>query len=268
MPGQACFRVSVILGLPQLLRACAFDSGKLVSGLLRLSAMTGSGNSIVEDRDVVGGVVRKTFPTVSKLFACIVAMTMGCSSQPMPDPRLAADAFADAAARGDAEAIHSMLDEEARLALSPQDVRRLVADQRKELEDQAKAIRSKDARVKASATLRYADGEDVIVDLEDDGQFRIASADALPSGARTPEQALDKLRRVLARRSYGGLMRVLSSQTRGAMENELRSLVKALENPEELEVQQSGEKATVRLPGGHLIWLRREEGTWRIDDIQ
>jgi predicted nucleic acid-binding Zn-ribbon protein len=185
----------------------------------------------------------------------------------MPDPRAAADAYADAASRGDADAIYDMLDEDARRALTREDVRKLVADQRKELADQAKAIRSTEARVQASARIRFADGEDAVLDLSENGHFLVASADALPAGARTPTQALDQLRRVLARRSYAGLLRVLSTPTRSAMENDLRSLVEGLENPEELDVQQSGETATVRVPGGHLILLRREGGTWRIDDI-
>ncbi len=197
----------------------------------------------------------------------MVAFAPGCLYQRMPDPRAAADVYADAASRGDADAIYDMLDEDARRALTREDVRKLVADQRKELADQAKAIRSTEARVQASARIRFADGEDAVLDLSESGHFLVASADALPAGARTPTQALDQLRHVLARRSYAGLLRVLSTPTRSAMENDLRSLVEGLENPEELDVQQSGETATVRVPGGHLILLRREGGTWRIDDI-
>lgn len=197
----------------------------------------------------------------------VTLVASGCFHQHMPDPRAAADQYAEAAAKGDADTIYEMLDEDARRALTRDDVHKLVADQRKELADQAKGIRSKDARIEASARVQYADGEDAVLDLGEDGRFYVASADALPAGARTPVQALDQLRRVLARRSYAGLMRVLSKQTRSAMENDLRSLVEGLENPEELEVQQSGETATVRVPGGHMIRLRREAGTWRIDDI-
>ena len=196
-----------------------------------------------------------------------LATASGCLYQHMPDPRAAAELYADAASRGDVNAIYAMLDEEARLALTLDDVRRLVDDQRQELADQAKAIRSKTSRVHASARIRFQDGEDAVLDLSEDGYFRIASADALPAGARTPTQALEQLRRVLARRSYAGLLRVLSATTRSTMENDVRSLVEGLENPEELDVQQSGDSATVRIPGGRLIWLRREDGTWRIDDI-
>lgn len=203
------------------------------------------------------------------LLTCLamVAFAPGCLYQRMPDPRAAANAYADAASRGDADAIYDMLDDDARRALTREDVRKLVADQRKELADQAKAIRSTESRVRASARIRFADGEDAVLDLSESGHFLVASADALPAGARTPAQALDQLRHVLARRSYAGLVRVLSTPTRSAMENDLRSLVEGLENPEELDVQQSGETATVRVPGGHLILLRREGGTWRIDDI-
>jgi hypothetical protein len=185
----------------------------------------------------------------------------------MPDPRDAANAYIEAISRDDASAIYDMLDDQARLALTRDDVKKLMAEQRKELADQAKALRSKESRVHASATIRFADGEDAVLELANDRTFRIASADALPAGARTPVQALDQLRRVLARRSYPGPMRVLSTSTRSTMENDLRSLVEGLENPEELDVKQLGESATVRVPGGRLITLRREDGTWRIEDI-
>ncbi|PIE06226.1 MAG: hypothetical protein CSA75_00640 [Sorangium cellulosum] len=191
----------------------------------------------------------------------------GCLFQKMPDPQVAANAYADAAARGDANAIYEMLDDDGRRAMTRKDVARLVTDQRKELADQAKAIRSKDTKIEASARVRFGDGEDAVLDLGKDGRFYVASADALPAGARTPVQALDQLRHVLARRSYAGLMRVLSKQTRSAIENDVRSLVEGLENPDELDVEQSGDSARVSTPGGHLIQLRREAGTWRIDNI-
>jgi len=192
---------------------------------------------------------------------------IGCATRPVPDPRVAIEAFADAASRGDADAIYDMLDDEGRRSLSREDVRVLVKDQRGELAERATVLRSKDARVRATAVIRFADGEDVVLTVSEEGEFRVASADAMPAGARSPVQALDQLRRVLARRSYAGLLRVLSESTRRMLEGDVRSLVDGLENPEELDVQLSGETATVRIPGGRVIRLRREEGTWRIDDI-
>src|SRR5690606_15063917 len=100
-----------------------------------------------------------------------------------------------------------------------------------------------------------------------DGRFWVTAAGALPGGSRTPEQALEQLRRVLARRSYAGLMRVLTPSTRAAIEQDLRSLVEGLERPDTLEVEVSGDAATVEVPGGHSVKLKREGGVWRVEDF-
>lgn len=200
--------------------------------------------------------------------AILAILAAACASSTIPPPEEAIKAYAEAAQKGDADAIYDMLSEKSRRALSREEVRKLVADERKELAEQAKALSSPDvaAKVKTRARVRYPDGEDATLELEDQG-FRISAADALPAGARTPEQALEQLRRVLARRSYAGLMRVLTPATRSAVESDLRSLVEGLEHPEGLEVQITGDTATVAIPGGHEVKLRREGGVWRVDDF-
>lgn len=192
--------------------------------------------------------------------------TAACSGSAVPDPRSAADEYASAAAKGDADAIYGMMTTSAQKSRSREDVRKLVAEQRGELADQAKQVTAKDARVEATARLRYEDGEEAQLELRD-GKFWITSSGALPGGSRTPEQALDQLRRVLARRSYAGLMRVLTPQTRAAIEQDLRSLVNGLERPETLHVQITGDVATVTVSGGHTVKLKRDGGVWRVDDF-
>jgi hypothetical protein len=199
------------------------------------------------------------------LFA-VVLTAVGCGGSAVPDPKDAVSAYARAAARGDADAIYGMLSEKGKRGLSRQEVARIVIDEKSELADQAKALESPARVIKARARVRFADGEDATLELEKDG-FRISSADALPVGARSPAQALAALRRVLARRSYAGLMRVLSPSTRSAIENDLRSLVTGLENPEGLEIEVSGDRATVQIPGGHQVRLRREAGVWHVEDF-
>lgn len=202
---------------------------------------------------------------MSAILAC-TAGTAACSGSSVPDPRSAADEYASAAAKGDADAIYAMMTTSAQKSRSKDDVRKLVAEQRGELADQAKQVTAKDARVEATARLRYEDGEEAHLELRD-GRFWITSSGALPGGSRTPEQALDQLRRVLARRSYAGLMRVLTPQTRAAIEQDLRSLVNGLERPETLHVQVTGDVATVTVSGGHTVKLKRDGGVWRVDDF-
>ena len=191
---------------------------------------------------------------------------VGCSAGAVPDPQSAADAYAKAAASGDADALYEMLTEDGRKARSRDEVRKMVADQRAELADQAKALTAPDARVRSRAQLRFEDGEEASLDLRG-GRFWVTSAGALPGGARTPEEALDQLRRVAARRSYAGLLRVLTPRTRAAIEEDLRSLVEGLERPDTLGVQVKGDTAAVDVPGGHHVRLRREGGIWRVEDF-
>src|SRR5258705_8897674 len=190
----------------------------------------------------------------------------GCARSPMPDPKDAVVAYEAAAARGDARAIYSVVSDRSKKSLKVGDVERIVADERAELATQAKAVSEPGSMVRASARVRYADGEDATLDVEEGG-FRVSSADGLPAAARSPAGALEQLRRALARRSYAGLMRVLSPATRSAIESDLRSLVDGLSHPEGLDVQVSGDVASVQIQGGHFVKLRRDGGIWRVEDF-
>jgi hypothetical protein len=196
----------------------------------------------------------------------LLACTQGCASSRVPDPHDAVRSYAEAAVRGDAEALYTMMTTESRRARSKDDIRSVVAGERGELAEQGGELGRPDVRVEATARVRYADGEEAALDLRD-GRYGVTSTGALPGGGRTPEEALDQLRRVLARRSYAGLMRVLSPSTRASVENDLRALVEGLNEPERLPVQLTGDAAVVPVPGGHQVKLKREGGVWRVEDF-
>lgn len=202
------------------------------------------------------------------LLSAIVALASSACERPrIADPRAAVDAYVRAAQRGDADAIYEMLSERSRRELGREGTKRLVADGRQELARQAAALARRDARVEAVALVRYEDGESAVLDLED-GVFKVGSAAALPSAPRTPAQALEDLRQALARRSYAAFLRVLASETQSAMENDLASIVRGLEEPETLDIAVRGDSAEVELPGGHVVKLKRERGVWRVEDLR
>jgi hypothetical protein len=174
--------------------------------------------------------------------------------------------YAAAAAHGDSSAIYAMMTSAARRSRSREEVRGIVVEERDELSEQARAITRKDARVDARARLRFEDGEEAALDLHA-GRFWLTSAGTLPGGAATPSEALDELRRVVARRSYAGLVRILSPSTRSAIEQDLRALVTGLERPDTLQLVTSGDAATANVPGGHHVRLKREGGLWRVEDF-
>lgn len=148
----------------------------------------------------------------------------------------------------------------------PTQTKALVQDAESELKRTGAALEKGPLTVQARAEIRYSDGEQAVLELED-GHFRVAELGTLPSGAVTPAQALAELRVALARRSYPGLMRVMSSSTRGTMENNMRSLVNGLTEPETLDIDVEGDRAEVELPDGHTVRLKREEGVWKIEDF-
>lgn len=216
-----------------------------------------------EDQKIKRGSCRT--PPSDLLILLSISLT-ACASRQVPDPRAAAAAYADAAARGDGGALYAMLSTPSREARSEAQVKQMVGEEREELAEQARALEGPDVRVEATARLRYADGEEAALELRQ-GRYRVTAAGALPGGAKTPEEALDQLRRVLARRSYAGLMRVLSPATRASIEADLRALVEGLDQPGTLPVQVTGDTAVVQVPGGHQVKLRRESGVWRVDDF-
>jgi len=196
----------------------------------------------------------------------LVACASACASPRVPDPHDAVRAYAEAAVRGDADALYAMMTTQSRQARSKDDIRSVVAGERDELAEQGRAVGRPDIRLEATARVRYADGEEAALDLRD-SRYGVTATGALPGGGRTPEEALDQLRRVLARRSYAGLMRVLSPATRASVENDLRALVDGLHEPERLPVQLTGDAAIVAVPGGHQVKLKREGGVWRVEDF-
>lgn len=199
-------------------------------------------------------------------FVASLGLIVGCASERLPDPKVTARAYASAASRGDAKAIYALLTPEGQRSLGLAGTQQLVKESKNELGRTAQAIQGDAARVEASAEARFSDGESATLVLED-GTFRVDAASLLPARPRTPSQALAGLRRALARRSYPALMALLSSDSHGAVESDLGSLVRGLEHPETLDIQVIGDTAEVELPTGHLIKLKREAGVWRVLDF-
>lgn len=191
---------------------------------------------------------------------------LGCAAEALPDPKTAAAEYAAAVEQGDSDKVYAMLTSDAQRTHGKAGVRRMVTESKSELQKTARAVAAGGAKVEMEATVRYADGEQATLDVEG-GEFRVGSAGALPLGARTPAQALAELRQALARRSYGGVLRVLSAETKSAVENDMKSLVEGLEQPETLDVKVTGDRAEVVVPGGHSVKLKREAGFWRIEDF-
>lgn len=194
---------------------------------------------------------------------------MACAKQgAVPAPKDAAEAYAAAAEKGDSDAIWSMLSTRSKATTSKAEIDQAVKTSRAELVDQAKDLRKSDGAIVAVARLRFEDGSEAALTLED-GKFAVASAGMLPGGGTTPQEALSALRDVLERRSYPAMLRLLSPELRAAVESQLRGLVEALDDPSAIAVPPgSGDDVEIKLSNGHRVRLRREQGTWYVENFE
>lgn len=204
------------------------------------------------------------------LFACLCAGAVaGCTrGASIPDPRAAAEAYASAAERGDADAIYGMLSKRSQATVSKAEVQASVGAARAELKDQAGEIRKAAPSIVAVARIRFQDGSEASLTLED-GRFYVASAGVLPGGGSTPEEALAAFRETLKRRSYPAMLRVLSPAVRAAVEAQLRGLVEALDDPSAVQIPATtGDELDVKLKDGHRVKLRRENKIWYVENFE
>jgi hypothetical protein len=129
---------------------------------------------------------------VAALLSCA-----SCARPVVPEPQEALDRYLAAVRSGDDVAVYSMLTEASQRAYGREGVKRLLADSRSELTRRAASLASGKATIDTAAVIPYEDGEQAVLAVES-GEFRVLAAGALPAGARTPAQALDELRQVLA----------------------------------------------------------------------
>ncbi|HBQ13674.1 MAG TPA: hypothetical protein DEF51_21900 [Myxococcales bacterium] len=101
----------------------------------------------------------------------------------------------------------------------------------------------------------------------EDGRWRIDGGVLDAAGLGTPLDAVAAFRRALMRRDLEGVERVLSRQTRAEWEEELRRVLEATADTDDLEVEIQGNRARVRTTGGGSIELVRESGEWRVVDV-
>lgn len=195
-----------------------------------------------------------------------LALCVGCTRESLPDPNLAVQRWSDAVQRKDPDAVYSLLTESTRQALGRDGVREVLERDARELAVAAQAAAAPSARLETLAQVSYADDRAATLVWEN-GTFKVGAFGALPAGATRPEDALRELREVLARRSFFGLLRVLTRDAGQSLDANLNSVIESLEDPASAEIEVDGQRATARLPGGHVVKLEREDGAWHIRDF-
>jgi hypothetical protein len=196
----------------------------------------------------------------------LVCGVLGCGSS-LPDPGPVVARFAEASRKGDHQTIYQLMSKQSQRSLGAARVKQLVAEQRQELAINANYLTAKSARTVVVVQTRFVDGDTAMLTLEQ-GALHVDSAAALPSHASTPRQALLELRAVLQRRSYPGLLSVLTRNSATGFEAQLDSLVQALGDAPFVNIEIDDNRAVVTLPQGHRVELWKEDGLWKVHDFE
>lgn len=197
----------------------------------------------------------------------LIVLLTGCASgMRVEGPSSTVRRYASALSRGDASTAWTLLHEDARRGRTAQEHAALMAENAAELASQGEALASRADRAEARARVSLRSGETVVLVLED-GAWRIDGGVLDAAGLGSPLDAVAAFRRALMRRDLDGIERVLSRQTRAEWEEEVRRLVEATADPDDLEIEVQGNRAHVRTTGGGSIELIRESGEWRIVDV-
>lgn len=203
------------------------------------------------------------------VLAIVPALAVACGGASAEAPDRAVVSFARALEAGDAEATFARLDEGARRGRSRERHAELVAANASEMaevgDDLGRAVDR--GEVRTTARVRLRSGEEILLVLEDGG-WRVDGGVLDAVGLATPEDTVAALRRALLRRDLLGLERVLSRQTRAEWEAEVRRIVEATADPEDLAVEIEGNRARVTTTGGGTIEMVRESGEWHVVDLQ
>src|SRR5450432_4852715 len=89
----------------------------------------------------------------------LAGLAVGCATARMPDPKVVALRYAEAARAGDSERIYALLSRQSQRDFGRQGTRQLVLQSKPELARQAAALLAPGARVEALAEIRFDDGE-------------------------------------------------------------------------------------------------------------
>jgi len=205
---------------------------------------------------------------LSCLITLICASTLGCgAASRVAHPDATLRSYVEAVESEDYETAYRLLSEEQRARMPVEEFRRLAALNGPELEDQARQLRRHlETPIAVTAELRSRTGETASFALEQ-GQWTLTEGAAGSNSLQSPRHTVRALRRALQRRSYDGVLDLLSRDAQAIVEDEVERIIEALAEDELFAIEVTGNRARVFYDDDHFIDLVREQGRWVITDL-
>lgn len=210
--------------------------------------------------------------------AAVLALA-GCPGRAGKGPVAALDAYRDALGRGDYGAAYGMMSESFRAKHSRDDFMRMMKDNPREVKDTAARLSAGQRSVDITAELRYGLG-DTLKLVRENGGWRIASNPVAFYSLATPRDALRSFVRAyrlkrweimlrLVPKKYAEKMTVekLRQQFEGDERENIASMMNMLEANIDEPIEDKGNEARMPYGDRYEVQFVREDGQWKIQDL-
>lgn len=220
-------------------------------------------------------------PTHAALAAALVAalVTLGGACAGQSPPGAALDRYASALRNRNYDAAYQLMSSRFRSNVSRDEFVAMLRDNPREVAETADRLGDRKRRLQVTAELRYGLGDTLHL-VEEDGQWRIAANPLAFYDQSTPRAALRSFLRAyrLARwdvmlrfvpRDYAELMNAaeIEQQFTGERKDELEQLMNQLEANVDEPIEEQGSEATLHYGASGEVKFVREEGRWRLRDL-
>jgi hypothetical protein len=203
------------------------------------------------------------------LLSALVGCAGGSSGPPVRDPGDTVSAWRAAVANDDPRAAYALLSPRVRAELTYSEFERQWKATAVERKRQVEAMGADGGELEAAAQLTLADGKKTRL-VREAGGWRLETPLLTSSRASSPQEAMRLFATALEDRNFYAVARLLTSTRRDGLNAQLDAFVAGLRGSVGREVTIQGDRAIIEWKEGAKTWrvtLKREEGEWRIDDI-
>jgi hypothetical protein len=186
-----------------------------------------------------------------------------------PGPSTAVEAWRDAVARDDPKAAYGLLAPEMKKKLSYAEFERRWKETKAERERQAGALGAESGDADATAEITLPDGQKAALE-RDKGFWRMRQPLIRSTHASKPAEALRLFADALEQRNFYDVMRLMTSTRKDGLDDFLDTFVRGLRDHAAKEITISDDRAVIEWREGSKTWkvtLRKEDGEWRVDDV-
>ncbi len=215
---------------------------------------------------------------VASACLALVALVAACGG-PRTAPTGTLDRYASALKAKNYDAAYDLMSSAFRAQVGKDEFVRMMRDNPREVSDTASRLTGKKSRVEVTAELTYGLGDTLHL-VHESGGWRIAENPLTFYDQGTPRDALRSFLRayrlerwdVMLRfvpKSYAALMNVdkMKMQFTGERKQEMAQLMNMLEANIDEPIDEQGNDARMRFGAGFEVKFVREEGRWRLRDL-